>query len=764
MKKITLLLAIVSLMCLLPHTADLYAATSIPGLPAPSKPNKETTPDLKDKTPLQVQEILASLSDEQMRSLLITTLQREAQAQAGSQQRHTFADFIHSLRERVQYLRTRIAFVFSGASQAPSFLPETLRTFTADNDKTPLWRLCYGLGMLLLIWGAVRALYQRLTRGLRNRLEALPPGSGWIFKFFRSLFRALLELTGLVLVLFIIVILYFVFFDLTPMGRPILIIAILSLLFYELLMLMARAALSSKAGAIRLLPLSDHSAAALSRLLSLVGIEITAGILITGLLQLYGSSEALYLLVLSCTGLLVVFTLSFVSLWKHREVAARLREIIPPGTMRHQLSNSWHLLFMGYLLFFWLFWVAHLIAFGTMAMLPGLLTLLAFPFYLLLTISMDKLVMLAGNAVQSSLLPQGQAPSDPIADFLLDANGKYVTAGCPVARFRRFTHKALSFILFIFFIVTLAHIWNIELYLATKVVRSAFSILLTILLGYIFWAFSKGAIERKLRSQAKENGGDEPGMGSGDRLHTLLELLKRFVFVAIVILVTLIVLSSLGVDTGPLLAGASVFGIAIGFGSQTLVKDIVSGVFFLMDDAFRIGDYIELGDSRGTVEGISVRSLKLRHHRGALYTVPYGSIHMVMNLSRDWAIMKLEYVVPHDTDIQVVKKIVKRINKELKEVPELAALMLGDVKSQGVKTIEEYGMRMRIKMTTTPGGQFTLRKWIWGKLRRYFDEAGIHFAYRKVSVMLPEGEKPSKETLEAAGAAAVQAMEQEPSK
>ena len=124
----------------------------------------------------------------------------------------------------------------------------------------------------------------------------------------------------------------------------------------------------------------------------------------------------------------------------------------------------------------------------------------------------------------------------------------------------------------------------------------------------------------------------------------------------------LMALSALGVQIGPLIAGAGVIGVAIGFGSQTLVRDIISGMFYLLDDAFRVGEYIVSGTFRGTVEGFSLRSIRLRHHRGPLFTVPFGNLGAVQNLSRDWVIDKITFNVPFDTDVAKVKKIVKRVS------------------------------------------------------------------------------------------------------
>jgi len=727
-----------------------------------SKSQKESLPDLSDASPQQVQDILAAMSDEQVRRLLLATLEQEAKARQTAEPA-TILGTLQRLRAGIAHLRERVTYVLSGAARATDLLPEAVQEAVSKNQALPTWRLLLGLAALFVAWVGLQRLLFWKTRSLRQSIATVPESTSWFHKLLRLVVRALLEAALLALVVFGVLLFYQAAFNDTSSARPLLLLFLVVTLLFEAGMLLARFLFAPNAPGLRLLPLSDAAARRLYRILIVIGLEIAVGLIAGGLVQFAGSSEALYLAVIGGTGLVVALTISMLAIWQHREVAAALRETFPKGTLRYQLSGSWHLLLTGYICFFWLFWMGHILAFGSSSLLRGLFTLLAFPTYLLLTWLVDRLAIHAGNMARAALLEKDEDPADPAGDHELDQHGPAAT-NCPVARFRRFLSRALGVVLFGVFLMALAAIWDIEFPLAQRVVEGAFSVLMTLILAYVLWAFAKAAIERKLRAQAAAAGGQEDaemGGGTGDRLSTLLELLKRFIFVALVVIVSLIVLSSMGVDTTPLMAGAGVLGLALGFGSQTLVKDIISGAFFLMDDAFRIGDYVVLGEAMGTVEGISVRSLKLRHHRGRLFTVPYGSIKMVDNYSRDWAIMKLEYVVPFDTDIQQVKKIVKRINKEIKEVPELAELMLGDIKSQGVKTMEEYGMRMRIKMTTIPGGQFTLRKWVWGKLRRYFDDAGIEFASKRVSVMLPDDRKLDRNQLQAVGAAAAEAMEEQ---
>ena len=156
---------------------------------------------------------------------------------------------------------------------------------------------------------------------------------------------------------------------------------------------------------------------------------------------------------------------------------------------------------------------------------------------------------------------------------------------------------------------------------------------------YIGWIATRFAIDRRLRQLAPLDPHSAPTKNT--RLLTLLPLLRTTLAIVFVTLFTLSALWTLGIQIAPLLAGAGIFGLAIGFGAQTLVRDVISGVFFLIEDVFRIGEYIESGTTtKGTVEHISFRTVALRHHNGPLTFVPYGSLGTVRNDSRDWVIDK----------------------------------------------------------------------------------------------------------------------------
>jgi small-conductance mechanosensitive channel len=230
----------------------------------------------------------------------------------------------------------------------------------------------------------------------------------------------------------------------------------------------------------------------------------------------------------------------------------------------------------------------------------------------------------------------------------------------------------------------------------------------------------------------------EEGGAGGSRMATLLLLLRKFMLVVILVMAALIVLSAMGVNIGPLIAGAGVFGLAIGFGAQTLVRDIISGVFFLMDDAFRVGDYLEVSGTKGMVEHISLRSLRLRNPRGMVNFIPFGDIKLVTNLSRDYVIMKLDFRVRYDADVEKIRKIIKKkVYMPISNNPELGPKLLEPIKSQGVRQMDDSAMVMRVKYKTKPGDQFQIRKEVYRLMQEAFREADIEFAHRNVTVYMP---------------------------
>jgi small-conductance mechanosensitive channel len=164
------------------------------------------------------------------------------------------------------------------------------------------------------------------------------------------------------------------------------------------------------------------------------------------------------------------------------------------------------------------------------------------------------------------------------------------------------------------------------------------------------------------------------------------------------------------------------------------VKDVISGMFFLLDDAFRIGEYIESGPIRGTVEAFSLRSIKLRHQSGAQHTIPFGTLEKITNNSRDRVIDKMTVSVTYDTDLDKVKKIIKQIGQELQADSDFAPHILETLKMQGVEQFGDFAIEIRLKMMTKPGEQFVIRRRAYGMIKKAFSANGIEFAFPTVTV------------------------------
>jgi moderate conductance mechanosensitive channel len=314
-----------------------------------------------------------------------------------------------------------------------------------------------------------------------------------------------------------------------------------------------------------------------------------------------------------------------------------------------------------------------------------------------------------------------------------------------VPLFKPLLESAAGVLVSIFALGFVLNAWDVRVGDHGNPVTAFLDSLVVLFFGWFLYRAVTVYVDKKLQMEgiSVDNGAtvidpEEAAEKSTSRLGTLLPLVRSIAVGLIVAMATMILLSRLGVDIAPLFAGAGVVGLAVGFGAQTLIRDMFSGGFFLFDDAFRKGEYIELGDIRGTVEKISLRSFQLRHHNGGLHTVPFGEIQHLTNYSRDWVIMKLPLRVTYDTDVEKVRKLVKKLGEQLLEHPDIGKTFLQPLKSQGVIQMEDSAMIIRVKYMTRPGDQWATRKVVYAAIRELFQREGIRFASREVTVRLAE--------------------------
>ena len=441
------------------------------------------------------------------------------------------------------------------------------------------------------------------------------------------------------------------------------------------------------------------------------------------------------------------------------------------GWVKEQLAGYWHVLGLIYLLLVWFFWIGQQLT-GTGGGSGSLIvSMFIVPLYFALNY-VGKILI--NGSVES--LGLGQIADDEFSD---DADEAFKAEEQENKRrwisFR--VHQVFKIILFVVLLIWFLSLWGISIPFASAALNAVFDSLVAIALALVAWRFANSYIARKLEEaepeeEQKEEDADNEfgGAAQRGRSYTLLPMLRKVIGTVLVAMVLLIIISSLGINIAPLLAGAGVLGLAIGFGAQKLVSDVLSGFFFLLDDAFRVGEYIQTGSIKGTVEAITLRNVMLRHHRGMLQVVPHSDLGAVTNYMRGGIVIKFPLEFPYDTDIDQVRKIIKKVGIAMLEDEELGDDFILPVKSQGVNEITNSVMVIRVKFTAKPGKQFMIKREAFRRITGALNAKGIYYAHRKVIVDFPEedkidrhNEQTRQQALEAGAAAtiAIQAEEQQ---
>ncbi len=263
----------------------------------------------------------------------------------------------------------------------------------------------------------------------------------------------------------------------------------------------------------------------------------------------------------------------------------------------------------------------------------------------------------------------------------------------------------------------------------TRLGRGTFEALVILVGADLLWLVLRAVIDMRLTGAVSPiDDLDDEELRRRTRIRTLLPVLRNFLFIFVLIIASLSAFGAMGLQIGPLLAGAGVVGIAVGFGAQTLVRDVLSGVFFLLDDAFRVGELIESGGISGTVETFSLRSVKLRHYKGQLHTVPFGDLKAITNYSRDWVNELLELTVVHEADLEQVERAIERVSGEVMRDLSLGSGVIAAPLSIGVTAMGVDGIHVGIIVRTRPGQQFKIRAMMYSRLKSAFDADGVRFS------------------------------------
>ncbi len=612
------------------------------------------------------------------------------------------AQLIAAMRGHAGDLVQRLDAIREALADLPGYAQQALGLLTDLEGMPSLGAALLVLLAVAALGGGAQWLFGRAMRRLRERMAATP---GTLMHAGALVATLFLDIVGIVVFLAVAIGATFLFLDRFDPRRELVVAILLAISAAQAAGAVSRAILSPAAPQLRLIVLDDLTARGLQRwvvgLAALAGFAYFGGGLL-GILAVPPELSTLWDIVFA---LLLAF-LAAAWIWINRRPVAE-------ALGSQGIAQSWHAAATVYVAVVWLIWSYKRLLDrpdGARTVLLSALVVLAVPLA-------DRLVR--------RLLGRLFRPWP----------GQEVETGLRLARASRVILSAFRVMIAVVAIAILIEAWGgpvlamLRNDMGRSILRAVFNIAVAVVLGYGAWEGSKILIERHV-------GRPQPGeeLQPGTRAHTLLPVLRHFALGALSVVIGLIVLSSLGVDIAPLLAGAGIVGLAIGFGAQALVRDIVAGFFFLLDDAFRIGEYVDVGRVKGTVEGITIRSLQLRHHRGALHTIPYGQIQAISNHHRDWVIEKLEFGLAYGTDIEKVRKILKKIGEQMMEDPEIAAVMLEPLKSQGVMRLADSAMIFRAKFKTKPGEQFLVRREAYKRMQAAFAANGIEFAFPTVRI------------------------------
>jgi moderate conductance mechanosensitive channel len=375
--------------------------------------------------------------------------------------------------------------------------------------------------------------------------------------------------------------------------------------------------------------------------------------------------------------------------------------------LRSRLGESWHVLAIAYVV-------------GTF----GVYVLNAEGgFTLLLRATALSLVVISGAAIlarfSDRLLRRSFAVSPELSE-------RFPRLEARANRYTALISRAASAIIYVLAAAALLEAWGIAAFtwladLAQQPsARSVISLAIVLLGGLVLWEFFSATIERKLARI------DHAGRS---RARTVLPLLRSTVLVVLIIIAGLMILSQIGINIAPLLAGAGIAGIAIGFGAQALVKDVITGFFMLLEDTFAVGDRVDVGGGHvGVIEAVSIRNFRLRDIQGIVHTVPFSAITTVLNMSRDFAYVVCDAGIVYREDPDRVIEVMREAGKELAAAPRWSRYVLTPLEILGIERFTDTAMIIRARIKTAPPFQLELGREFNRVLKKAFDRAGIEMA------------------------------------
>jgi len=382
------------------------------------------------------------------------------------------------------------------------------------------------------------------------------------------------------------------------------------------------------------------------------------------------------------------------------------------GAVRRRLADVWHILVILYLIVLYGIWALEIAGGFSFVLKATLVSVATLAVARLVTMGIDRLIR-RGFAIAPDM--KQQFPG-------LEARAN---------RYLPVLNRVLKGFVWLVAGLVVLDAWGLDSlgWLGTpfgqRVSASAVSILLILLLALVAWEVVSSLIERYLTG----TDGNGRTVERSQRIRTLLPLLRNAFAVLLATLVSLIVLSELGLDIAPLLAGAGVIGLAVGFGAQTLVKDIITGLFILVEDTISVGDVVNLGGTGGLVEAVNIRTIRLRDLTGTVHTIPFSEVTRVSNLTKDFSFYVFDVGVAYREDTDKVCGVLKALGAELQADPEFGPKILEPLEMLGVDAFLDSAVVIKCRFKTRPIMQWAVGREFNRRMKRRFDELGIEIPF-----------------------------------
>jgi len=278
--------------------------------------------------------------------------------------------------------------------------------------------------------------------------------------------------------------------------------------------------------------------------------------------------------------------------------------------------------------------------------------------------------------------------------------------------------------------------WEQIIFTSTRI----FFVLLLAWLGMVILRKILSQLERRLLKQSKIAG--EPPSESEKRVETLIRLVRQAVLIVLWVTTILVLLKEIGIDIGPILASAGIAGLAVGFGAQNLVRDFISGFFFILENQVRVGDVAIVNGTGGLVERVNFRTIVLRDLGGIVHIFPNGTVTTLSNLTNDWSAYVFEIGVAYKENTDKVIEVMNRVGSEMKQDEIVGSFMLEEPEIFGVDKFADSAVVIKGRIKTKPIRQWQVGREYLRRIKLAFDNAAIEIPFPHQTLYFGEASKP----------------------